>query len=136
MKITTLITGLICFTLATVGHAHSLNSDLTSNIADSAGLISLEEISNNEIILLKENARVVKGENTIIPRKKFIIDSVEVEIFPRSGSLDNESPIEEGVTIAELVEALHYLDMKPERIIQFLQNAINAGMINGKLLLK
>jgi flagellar basal body P-ring protein FlgI len=61
---------------------------------------------------------------------------VEVEIFPRSGSLDNESHIEEGVTISELVEALHYLDMKPERIIQFLQNAINAGMINGKLLLK
>ena len=119
-----------------MGYAYGLNSDLVSNIEDSAVFTDTGQISDTEIILTKDDARIIKGENTIIHRNRFMIDSVEVEIFTNSNSNNNAAQHVNGVTIAELVNALHYLEMNPERIIHFLQSAVNTGMIKGRLLLK
>ena len=119
-----------------MGHANSLNSDLVSNIKNSAVSIRPLQVSDTEIILTRKDARVITGENTVIHSNKFMIDSVEVEIFTNSSSTEPPAKSADGVTIAELVDALHYLDMKPDRIIHFLQSAVSAGLIQGRLLFK
>ncbi|MBD3275657.1 MAG: hypothetical protein GF372_10115 [Candidatus Marinimicrobia bacterium] len=107
-----------------------------SNIEEAAVFTAPAQNSDTEIVLTREDARIIKGEKIVIHQNKFTIDSVEVEIFTHENSTRYPAKNTNGVTIAELVDALHYLDLNPERIIHFLQNAVNAGLIEGKLLLK
>lgn len=119
-----------------MGYAHSLNTDISRTLEAAVTSAPPAQVVNTEIIVTREDARVLKGARTVIQSNKFIIDSVEVEIFVNSNSTESTTQGTHGVTVSELVNALHYLEIKPDRIIQFLQTAVNAGLIKGKLFLK